>query len=292
MKRITAEPGLAPKTIAVFLDASSSGKKRATHAGSLAQRWGAHLVGVNVVVGEVALPASMSYARGSQALRQVTAYKRRLASDAAAATARVNEHFRALCAELRVSGELRLIGQTNSVKEAVRIAFHSDLVVVGHPEPNGLSGDLSVEKLLLASGTPTLIVPNAWEGESIGTNVLIGWNATREARRAVTDAMVFLVAAKSVTVLVIDAHERYQTDKDRGSEIALRLDRHGAHVDLERMVSRGFSIPAVLLGYAEQSASDLLVVGAYSRARFKELLLGGTTRTLLMHTSMPTFMSR
>jgi nucleotide-binding universal stress UspA family protein len=292
VKRTISEPGLAPKTIAVFLDASSSGKKRATHAGSLAQRWGAHLVGVNVVVAEVVLPASMSYARGDQALRQVIAYKRQLASDAAAATARVNEHFRALCAELRVSGELRLIDRANSVKEAVRIALHSDLVVVGHPEPNGLPGDLSVEKLLLASGTPTLIVPNDWEGESIGTKVLIGWNATREARRAVTDAMAFLVAAKSVTVLVIDADERHQTDKDRGSEIALCLDRHGAHVDLEKMVSRGFSIPAVLLGYAEQSASDLLVVGAYSHARLKEVLLGGTTRTLLMHTSMPTFMSR
>jgi nucleotide-binding universal stress UspA family protein len=292
VKRTISEPGLAPKTIAVFLDASSSGKKRATHAGSLAQRWGAHLVGVNVVDAEVVLPASMCNARGDQALRQVIAYKRQLACDAAAATARVNEHFRALCAELRVSGELRLIGRANSVKEAVRIAFHSDLVVVGHPEPNGLPGDLSVEKLLLASGTPTLIVPNDWEGESIGTKVLIGWNATREARRAAIDAMAFLVAAKSVTVLVIDADERHQTDKDRGSEIALCLDRHGAHVDLERMVSRGFSIPAVLLGYAEQSASDLLVVGAYSHARFKEVLLGGTTRTLLMHTSMPTFMSR
>ena len=135
-------------------------------------------------------------------------------------------------------------------------------------------------------------MPNAWGGESIGNKVLIGWNATREARRAVTDAMAFLVAAKSVTVLVIDADEPHQTDKDRGSEIALCLDRHGAHVDLEQTISRGFSIPAVLLGYAEQSASDLLVVGAYSRARFKEVLLGGTTRTLLLHTAMPTFMSR
>jgi nucleotide-binding universal stress UspA family protein len=247
---------------------------------------------VNVVGAEVALPPSMSYARGNQALRQVTAYKRRLASDAQAARAQVNEHFRALCAELRVSGEVRRIGQANSVKEAMRLALHSDLLVVGHPEPNGLPGDLSIEKLLLASGTPTLIVPNAWEGESIGTKILIGWNATREARRAVADSMAFLVAAKSVTVLVIDADERHQTDKDRGSEIAICLDRHGAHVDLEQMVSGGFSIPAVLLGYAEQSASDLLVVGAYSHARFKELLLGGTTRTLLMHAPMPTFMSR
>jgi hypothetical protein len=67
---------LAPKTITVFLDGSPSGKKRATHAASLAQRWGAHLVGVNVVFAGVALPASMSYARGDEAFRQITAHCR------------------------------------------------------------------------------------------------------------------------------------------------------------------------------------------------------------------------
>jgi nucleotide-binding universal stress UspA family protein len=70
------------------------------------------------------------------------------------------------------------------------------------------------------------------------------------------------------------------------------LDRHGAHVYLEQLSSRGFSIPVVLLAYAEQNDSDLLVVGAYSQARFKEVLLGGTTRTLLTHMPMPTLMSR
>lgn len=283
---------LSPKTITVFLDASPSGKMRATHAASLAQRWGAHLVGVDVVFAGVVLPASMSYARGHKALKQVSAYARRLDSDAEAAAARVSEHFRALCARLNVSGEFRPIGREHSVDEAIRIAFHSDLVVVGHPEPNGLPDYLSTEKLLLASGAPLLIVPNAWEGETIGNKILIGWNATREARRAVLDAMAFLVAAESVTVLVIDPDEEHQHGEDRDSNVAMCLDRHGAHVDLEQRTSRGFSIPAVLLGYAEQSASDLLVVGAYSHARLKERLLGGTTRTLLAKTPMPTLMSR
>jgi nucleotide-binding universal stress UspA family protein len=135
-------------------------------------------------------------------------------------------------------------------------------------------------------------VPNAWEGETIGNKILIGWNATRQARRAVLDAMAFLVAAKFVTVLVIDPDEGHQHGEERDSNVAACLDRHGAHVALEQLSSRGNSIPAVLLGYAEQSASDLLVVGAYSHARLKERLLGGTTRTLLMNTPMPTLMSR
>ena len=98
--------------------------------------------------------------------------------------------------------------------------------------------------------------------------------------------------AQSVTVLMIHADEVDQDGDDRGSDIVTWLGRHGVHVNLVHLPSRGFSIPALLLGYAEQSASDLLVAGAYSQARVKELLLGGTTRTLLTHVPMPTLMSR
>jgi nucleotide-binding universal stress UspA family protein len=245
---------------------------------------------VDVVFAGVMLPAWMSYARGDNAFKQVTAYRRQLDSDAEGAAARVDEHFRALCAGLNVSGEFRRIDRGSSAEEAIRIAFHSDLVMVGRPEPHGLPDYLSVEKLLLASGAPTLIVPNAWEGETIGNKILIGWNATRQARRAVADAMAFLVAAESVTVLVIDPEGQH--DEPPCSDLALHLDRHGVRVHLEHVSSRGYSIPAILLGYAEKSASDLLVVGAYSHARLKEVLFGGTTRTLLAQTPMPTLTSR
>jgi nucleotide-binding universal stress UspA family protein len=283
---------LGPKTLTVFLDATPSGKKRAAHAASLAQRWDAHLVGVDAVFAGVELPASMTYARGGRAIEGVTTYICRLDSDAEAAAARVHEHFQSLCAGLNVSGEFRRIGRDDSAKEAIRIAFYSDLVVVGHPEPHGLPDFLSVEKLLLASGTPLLIVPNAWEGETIGNRVLVGWNATREARRAVGDAMAFLVAAKSVTVLAIDSGEEHQNGDRRDSDAAHCLNRHGARAEFKQLTSHGSSIPAVLLDYAEQSESDLLVVGAYSHARIEELLVGGTTRTLLAKTPLPTLMSR
>jgi nucleotide-binding universal stress UspA family protein len=178
------------------------------------------------------------------------------------------------------------------VEEAIRIAIHSDLVVVGLPDPHGLPDHLSVEKLLLASSAPLLIVPTSWEGNTVGNRILIGWNETREARRAVADAMAFLVDAESVKVLIIDPDERHQHGDERGSDFAMCLSRFGAHVDLEQVTSRGYSIPTVLLRYAEESASDLLVVGAYSHARLKEEFLGGTTRTLLAKTPMPTLMSR
>jgi nucleotide-binding universal stress UspA family protein len=283
---------LGPKTITVFLDASPSGRKRVVHAATLAQRWGAHLVGVNVVFAGISLPASMSFARGGLAFKQVAAYKRQLDSDAEDSAIEVDVHFRSVCSKLGVSGKLHQIGRINTAAEAIHCAFPSDLVIVGHPEPHGLPDELSVEKLLLASGAPILIVPNAWEGATIGNKVLIGWNASREARRAVADAMGFLVTAESVTVLVIHPSEESEPDEDEASDIAEWLRRHGAHVDLAQLPSQGFMIPAVLLSFADHTSSDLLVIGAYSRARLKERLLGGTTRTLLTHTPMPTLMSR
>jgi nucleotide-binding universal stress UspA family protein len=280
-----------PKTVTVFLDASPSGKRRAAHAAALAQRWGAHLVGVHVVFAGVSVPPSMCYARGHEAIEQVIIDVGDLDVVAEAASVLVGKHFRALCARLNVPGEFRPIRRGSAAEEAILSSLHSDLVVVGHPEPHGLPDDMAPERILLASGVPLLIVPNAWGGETIGDKVLIGWNATREARRAVSDAMTFLVAAASVTVLVIDrSGSRY--GESPGEDIARYLVRHGAQVEVAEVASHGSPIAQVILGYAVQSASDLLVVGAYSHARLRELLLGGATRTLLACMPVPVLISR
>jgi len=281
-----------PKTIAVFLDASPSGKKRASHAAAMAQRWGARLVGVHVASAGVTPHPSTSFVRGGEAIRRAIACEEQRGADADAAAALVGAHFRALCGRSNLPGEFRPIGRGKTAEEAILNSLHSDLVIVGHPEPNGLPDDMAPERIMLASGVPLLIVPNAWHGETIGERILIGWNASREARRAISDAMTFLVAAKSVTVLVIDRVGRHRHGEEPGADIALHLARHGAQVDVDRVTSNGSPIARVILGYAEQSGSDLLVVGAYSHARLREILLGGATRTLLAQMPVPVLISR
>jgi len=281
-----------PKTVAVFLDASPSGRKRASHATAMAQRWGARLVGVHVVFAGVTPHPSTSFVRGGEAIRRVIACEAQRGADADAAAALVGAHFRALCARSNVPEEFRPIGRGKTAEEAILNSLHSDLVVVGHPEPNGLPDDMPPERILLASGVPLLIVPNAWHGETIGERILIGWNASREARRAISDAMTFLVAAKSVTVLVIDPVGRQRHGEEPGADIALHLARHGAQVNVDQVTSNGSPIARVILGHAVQSGSDLLVVGAYSHARLREILLGGATRTLLAQMPVPVLISR
>jgi nucleotide-binding universal stress UspA family protein len=281
-----------PKTVTVFLDASPSGERRAAHAAALARRWGAHLVGVRVVFAGVTLPPAASYVRGAKAIQGVFEYERQLDADAEAAAGLVGERFRALCAQMDIAGEFRPIRRGKTAEEAIFNSLYSDLVVVGHPEPHGLPDDISPERILLASGAPLLIVPNGWQGETVGEKILIGWNASREARRAVSDAMSLLAAARTVTVLLVDPAEGRRHGEEPGADIARHLARHGAYVHVERVASNGAPIAQVILGHAVQSGSDLLVVGAYSHARLRELLFGGATRTFLAQMPVPVLISR
>src|SRR3984957_1333135 len=193
-----------PKTITVFLDATPSGARRATKAATLAKRWDAHLVGAYVVFNGVMPHPSMAFARSEKSIAGVVAHERRGEDACEGTTAEVGDWFRTLCAELGVDAEFRPIDRAKTAEVAIINSLHSDLIVIGHPAPSGLPDDMTAEKVLLASGVPLLIVPNGWKGETIGEKVMIGWNASPEARRAVSDAMSLLIAATSVTALIVD----------------------------------------------------------------------------------------
>jgi nucleotide-binding universal stress UspA family protein len=283
---------IEPRTVTVFLDASPSGAKRAAHAVALARRWGAHLTGVHVVFAGVTPHPSICYVRGDRAIQQVIVDECELEAVAECASVLLGSRFRALCAGAGVAAEFRAIRRGRTAEEAVLSSLQSYLVVVGHPQPHGLPDDMSPERMLLASGMPLLIIPNAWDGPTIGDRILIGWNATRQARRAIFDGMRFLVAAASVTVLVVDQIGRQPRGQEPGADIALDLVRFGVSVSVERVASHGAPIAQVILASARRSGSDLLVIGAYSHARLREILLGGTTRTLLAQMPVPVLISR
>jgi nucleotide-binding universal stress UspA family protein len=281
-----------PKTITVFLDASASGERRAAKAAALAQRWGAHLVGAYVVFNGVMAHPSMAYARSEKAIAGVVAHERRIDDACQCTTAEVGEWFRNLCAGFGVDAEFRPIDRAKTAEIAIINSLHSDLIVIGHPSPSGLPDDMSAEKVLLASGVPLLIVPNEWKGEAIGERVLIGWNASPEARRAVSDAMCLLVTAASVTALIVDPEGCKLLGEQAGCDLRDRLGRHGAGVVVEQVASRGRPVAKVILDRAVEIGCDLIVVGARNPAHLREILFGNATRTLLTKTPVPVLISR
>ena len=267
------------------------GGKGLAQAAAFAQRWDAHLVGVYAMFKGATPHPSAAYAR-SKAIAGVIAHERRIDDACECTSAEVGDYFRSVCANLGVSGDFRPIQRGKTAEAAIINSLHSDLLVIGHPQPNGLPDDISAEKILLASGVPLLIIPNDWKGETIGDRIMVGWNATPEARRAVSDAMCFLVAASSVKLVIVDPDGCKWLGQDIGCDIAQHLGRHGARVDVEQIASRGRPIAEIILGRAMQCVSDLLVVGARNPAHLKEILLGSATRTLLTKMPVPVLISR
>lgn len=183
----------------------------------------------------------------------------------------------------------------SATSEAVRHAMCADLVVSAQIDPEkGLEADVAAsERLVMETGRPVLMLPYAGEFKTIGTNVMIAWNAKREAARATFDALPLLKLADSVRLLWInparaDGGEGTGTP---GSEMAATLARHGIKVEAGHSVSREIGAGDELLSRAADQGADLLVMGAYGHSRVREYVFGGATRHILQHMTLPVLMS-
>lgn len=276
------------KDIAAFVDATEPGQKVGRHAAHLAKRQNAHLVGIYSVQKLPILPDA-TYARGAGISRTLESHRHANESLALAA----GRAFGDLSARLGVSSEFRVVWRDAADEDATLRALHCDLIVAGHPRPPDQPERWTAERLLLASGAPVLMVPETWQDEPIGKTVVIAWNASRAARRAVNDALPFLTSATRVVVMIIDG-ERIPDQGAEGPapEILRHLARHDVRADLVELVSQGSSVSDILLHQAAALNADLLIIGAYSRPRTSELLFGGVTRSLLGEAKIPVFLSR
>jgi nucleotide-binding universal stress UspA family protein len=290
---------MALKSIAVFIDGTPGGERRTDYAADLANRYGAHLIGIHVAAPVAEDHPADGFARGRAAIGEVIA---RYQATEEAAILGVGRRFAARTARQGLGAEFRVIWRNATDEDAVLNSLHSDLVIIGHPDPHDLPNGWTPERLLVASGVPVLMVPHDWaprapDGDdwaprAPGGKVLVAWNASREARRAVADALPFLTAAHAVTVLVVDPDRGGDRHgEEPGADIALHLARHGVKVEVEQVASKGRPIAGIILDHATGHGFDLIVMGAYSRARPAEIIFGGVTRTLLKRAPVPVLMS-
>jgi nucleotide-binding universal stress UspA family protein len=276
------------RDIAVFLDGTEKGQKLSRQAASVALRHKAHLVGVYGALRYRGDP-SESYARGA-GISQVLARHRSLDDSHAVAAGRA---FAQLSDDFAISSEFRVVWREAEDEDAALRSLHCDLIVAGHPKPHDLPERWTAEHLLLASGTPVLMIPETWTDKPIGQTVVVAWNGSREVRRAVNDALPFLTAAERVFVVIVNGprHGEKSTN-DHGEEIIRHLQRHEAAAELLEIDSHGLSTPEVLMARSAELGADLMVIGAYSHPRTTEVLFGGVTRSLLAAAPLPLFMSR
>ena len=277
------------KDLMVVLYSEASARARIELAATLAERFEAHLVGLYPLPVPEA-PRHFGY-YDPALLNPFFEEWRARAREAADKTRALFDHITGLRG---VSAEWREIPEGADADPAVH-ARYADLTILGQLDPDGGDSELlrpRPEHVTLASGRPILVVPYAGHYETVGRRVVIGWNATREATRAVNDAMPLLIGADVVTVLTIDAREGSDGHGELpGADISLHLARHGVKATVERTVSAGISAGDVLLSRAADLGADLLVIGAYGHSHVRELLLGGATRSILQTMTLPVLMS-
>ena len=134
-----------------------------------------------------------------------------------------------------------------------------------------------------------LVVPCFGKHRALPQSILIGWDGSREAARALHDAMPFLQQARSVTVLSL---ERLTSDQDLpDTGVAAHLARHGIAVTAARSSTDGLEISDALLDCAADIGAGMLVAGSYGHSPLREAVFGGVTRELLQHMTLPVLFS-
>lgn len=173
-------------------------------------------------------------------------------------------------------------------------ARYADLTILptlGEHEPERMLVHDYFHTLLLQSGGPVMTVPAATPSLP-PKRVLVAWKPTREASRAVRDAMPYLRDAAHVEIVVVDPKTGEVGHGDEpGADIAAHLARHGLDVRVSSRERKNFSVAYSLLEHARETGADLIVAGGYGHSRFRESVLGGTTRELLGTTHVPVLFS-
>ena len=274
------------KTILVHCDAAPKVGQRLVVAAELAQRFGAHLVGVHA---RPPFEAPVFFEGGMPMDALFASYEAGVKADAEAARAAFDKALKGR----HLSHEWRAVDGFIDRELAIQ-ARYADLTIVGQtdfdaqtPTPSDLP-----ESVVLSTGRPMLIVPHVGVRSQPGERVMLCWNASRESARAAADALPFLRAAKKVIVLVVDPHTSADGHgAEPGADVAHWLARHGIDVTVQRDVAADSDVGGVVLSRAVDHNIDLVVMGLYGHSRVREMVLGGASRTLLSSMTVPLFVS-
>ncbi len=273
---------MALKDILVHVDNGKANQARVGAALQLARQHGAHLTGLFVVpeffiptYAEVQIPAEVFEAQDKAAQEE--------AGQAEAA-------FRDLVKPSSVAFEWHSIKGYPDRELIARSAF-TDLVVISQAERRSRFGEGNEleDLVLLGAARPILLIPYIGAPAVIGKRVLVAWNNSRESVRAVNDAMPLLQQADKVTVLAVNPPAG--SGDIPTADICKHLARHGVKAEASQTVAKDIEVADVLLSRASDDNIDLLVLGAYGHTRLWETVLGGVSRDVLAHMTVPVLMA-
>ena len=274
------------KTIAVHLNDGAHCALRVSLAARLAVQFEGLLVGIAPTgVADVILTMNSAVPDGVELTALSTAHLRQRAEATAQA-------FDAQCRALKIPALSRVVVD-EAVDAMVAHGRCSDLIVVGQTDrlctADGLAFDFP-QQVLLHAGPPVLVVPYAGVFDSVGRHVLVAWKGTRESANALRNALPVLGAAKKVSLVEVGALANGAESADSLALATAWLASHGIACRAHREIGLA-DAGEQLLSRTANVGADLIVSGGYGHSRLREWVLGGVTRHLLEHMTVPVLFS-
>ena len=275
------------KTIAVHLDAGPRCATRVALAARLAVRHGSRLVGIAPTgLPDVIVALNSAISDAIECIALSAADLRENAQAAARA-------FERECKRAGVASFRADVVVDEAVEAVVGVGRCSDLIVVGQTDVgapiHALAPDFP-QQMLLHAGPAVLVVPYAGTFGSLGERILIGWKDTREAARALRDALPLLRDSRRITLVEVGPVRSEVRADDSLAAATAWLDSHGLRCDAHREIKLA-GVGDQLRSRTRDLDADLVVCGGYGHSRLREWALGGVTRHLLAHTTVPTLLS-
>jgi nucleotide-binding universal stress UspA family protein len=273
------------KDIIVNLSVARNGSTVGNYAVSVAAALQAHLTGVAFIYDPVVPISGTGYIPAD-------AIESQRANNETAAEAAIKD-FTAATDRAGISAEPQMLtaSLTGAGDQFARMARHFDLAIVGQAQPEMSTMEQIIgETTLFESGRPIIMVPYIQKAPFKSGNVMICWDGSRTAARAVADAIPILGESSRIEIVSVTS-ERGKEDEIEGVDIGQHLARHGLKVDVHRISGGNIDVADALLSHAADSAADLLVMGGYGHSRLREFVLGGVTRSIFQSMTLPVLLS-
>ena len=267
------------KDVLVLLDSNS--KAAGPYAVSLASAFEAHLTATAFVVTPT---TSMGFVGAPGSLVSALEQQR-------AAARQILETFATTARSSGITFETNPVETVApAVGDVLRpLARHYDLALIEQPNPDIPSERESmIEAALFGSGRPVLIVPYTQTAPLRLENVLVAWDGSATAARALGDALPFLARSKRVQLVTVDGAAG-ETEAP-GHRITRHVARHGIDAEFRNLMNIS-DVAGTLLSHASDFGADLMVMGGYGHSRLRELVFGGATRGILKTMTLPVLMS-
>jgi len=273
------------KDILVNLNVTKEGGPVGNYAVSVAAALDAHLTGIAFVYDPIVPVSGTGYIPAEVIESQQ-------ADNEAAAKAAIKK-FSEVANRTGISAEPLTISASlaGAGDQFARMARRFDLAIVGQAQPEASTlEEIIGETTLFDSGRPMIMVPYIQKAPLKLDNVMVCWDGSRPAARAISDAMPLLVKSGRVEVVIV-TNERGKQDEIEGADMGQHLARHGVKVDVHRISAGDIDVADALLSHAADSGADFMVMGGYGHSRLREFVLGGVTHSIFRSMTVPALMS-